>query len=288
MGRLTPEQRVLVSRFRKQGIAIKVIMNAFGISRVTIWYWSVQDLRTRFDIFRNYESKITIEAEASVLFFRSLGYGCARIQQRLFCAPDIELKQMEISVQDLKVSRQTINKILKKHKLNGYSRKNKKAWKFFRAKYPNELWQLDLKQFKFEGKKYYFVVLIDDYSRFLLRLYLFDHSPNIQEICEAIKSLVNKYHPKNILTDNNPFKDSWREWCIEQGINPLFAHPYYPQDKGKVERAIKNIAEELVNIICIFHKLLIEKEIDNWVRWFNEKRYHRGIKDYPANIYVKN
>lgn len=90
-------------------------------------------------LLKNYESKITIEAEASILFFRSLGYGCARIQQRLIAAPDIELRKMELNVQGLFLSRTSINKILQKHNINGYAKKNKKAWKFFRAKYPNEL-----------------------------------------------------------------------------------------------------------------------------------------------------
>jgi hypothetical protein len=106
MGRLTPEQRSLVSRFRRQGIAIKIIMDAFGISRVTVWYWSIQDLRARFNIKRNYQSKITIEAEITILFLRSLGYGCARIKQRLFSAPEIEISQTEVYVQGLEVSRQ--------------------------------------------------------------------------------------------------------------------------------------------------------------------------------------
>jgi len=36
-------------------------------------------------------------------------------------------------------------------------------------KKPNELWQLDIKgPFKIENKKYYFVICIDDYSRYLL------------------------------------------------------------------------------------------------------------------------
>ena len=271
----------------KLKIHIKVIAQSLFCSRQTIWYWKNQDLRTRFDIKNNYVSKITIEAEASILFFRSLGYGFARIQQRLFSAPSIELEKMEIKVQGLDVSRQTVYKILVKHKLNGYSKKNKKAWKFFRASCPNELWQLDMKEFKFEGRKYYFIVCIDDYSRNLLCLQLLDHAPNIPEICQAIEGLVRKYHPKKILTDNNPFKDSWRIWCIEQGIEAIFAHLYYPQDKGKVERANRNIAEELINLIIIFRKLLSGEEIIKWMKWFNEERFHRGVKDYPANLYVK-
>ena len=288
MGRLNPQERVLASKLKRQGIAIKIIVQIFSCSRQTIWYWSIQDLRTRFNIPNNYKSKVTIDVESSILFFRSLGYGCARIQQRLFSAPSLELERMEISVQGILLSRPTINKVLTKHKINGYSQKRKKAWKFFRASCPNELWQLDMKEFKFEGRKYYFIVCIDDYSRNLLCLQLLDHAPKIPEICQAIEGLVKKYHPQKILTDNNPFKDSWAYWCFEEGIEAVFAHPYYPQDKGKVERANRNIAEELINLIVIFKKLLNGGEIEKWKSWFNEERFNRGIKDYPANLYVKN
>ena len=273
----------------KLKIRINVIAQSLFCSRQTVWHWKNQDLRSRFDIVRNYESKITIDAEITILFLRSLGYGCARIQQRLNSAPEIEINKNEIFVQGLEVSRQTVYNILKKHKLNGYfSKKKQKAWKFFRAKYANELWQLDMKEFKFDGKKYYFVVCIDDYSRYLLCLQLFDHAPNIPEICQTIAPLVEKYHPKKILTDNSPFKDNWRIWGNEQEIEAVFAHPYYPQDKGKVERTNRNIAEELINIITIFNKLLNGQEILSWIKWFNEKRKNLGIKDYPANLYVKN
>ncbi len=288
MTRLKPEQRQLIGKWIKLKVHIKIIAELLSCSRQTIWFWKNQDLRTRFDIQRNHVGKITIEAEITILFLRSLGYGCARIKQRLFKAPEIELKLTEVYVQGLEVSRQAVYKVLKKHKLNGYLNKNnQKAWKFFRADYPNQLWQLDMKEFKFEGKKYSFIVCIDDYSRNLLCLQLLDHSPNIPEICQAIEGLVKKYHPKKILTDNSPFKDSWAVWCKEQGIEAIFAHPYYPQDKGKVERANRNITEELINIITIFHKILSREEMEGWIKWFNNDRINLGIKDYPANLYVK-
>jgi transposase InsO family protein len=284
---LTPEQRRFIGIWIKEGIPKKVIAITFSCSRVTVWYWSVQDLRTRFNIRNNYKSKITIEAEITILFLRSLGYGCARIKQRLYSAPEIEINKAEIFIQGLVVSRQTVYNVLKKHKLNGYSQKRKKAWKFFRAKYANELWQLDMKEFKFEGKKYYFVVCIDDYSRFLLVLKLLNHCPTTKEIASLLENLGNK--PEKILVDNGgQFRDQWRIWCKEQEIEAVFAHPYYPQDKGKIERTNRNISEELVNIIIIFHKLLSNGEIGGWINWFNKKRYSHGVKDYPANLYVKN
>jgi len=287
MGRLTPDSRELVFRLRKQGVLINDVVVAFHISRVTVWFWSGCFLKTMKNIPRLYESKITIEAEITILFLRSLGYGCARIKQRLESAPEIELNLTEIFVQGLIVSRQTVYNILKKHKLNGYAHKREKAWKFFRADYPNELWQLDLKEFKFEGKKYYFVVCIDDYSRFLLVLKLLDHCPTTKEITSLLQKLGNK--PKKILVDNGgQFREQWKDWCKENNIEAKFAHAYYPQDKGKVERTNRNIAEELINIIMKFHKLLSDKEIEGWMKWYNKNRKSLGVKDYPANLYVKN
>lgn len=157
----------------------------------------------------------------------------------------------------------------------------------FRAEYPNELWQLDLKEFKFEGKKYYFIVCIDDYSRFPLTAELFDYCPTTKDITSVLQRLDNK--PKKILVDNRgQFQEQWKTWCNKEGIEAIFAHPHYPQDKGKIERAIRNITEELINLIIIFHKLILGDKLTNWIKWFNEERFHRGVKAYPVVLYVKN
>ncbi len=287
MVRLKPEQRLMLGKLARQDIPKKVLMESFSCSRTTIWHWQYQDLRTRFDIKKNSKGKITIDVEITILNLRTtFKWGTARIQQGLINLPEFMKAEMEVCVQNFHLSRTSIEKVLKNHNLNGYKKKYK-FWKFFRAKYPNELWQVDLKEFKFEGRKYYLLVCIDDYSRNLLCLQLLDHAPNISEICQAIEGSIKRYHPKKILTDNNPFKDSWAYWCFQEGIEAVFAHPYYPQDKGKVERANRNIAEELINLIVIFKKLLNGEEIEKWKSWFNEKRFHRGVKDYPANLYVK-
>jgi len=283
--RLKPEQRLLLGKLARTDIPKKLLMLSFCVSRKTIWYWGKQNLHYVSDLPRlNHKFKITLETEITIIAFRNnFGYGTARIQQRLFCAPDFELEQMEVKVQGVELSRQAINEILKKWGINGYKKKRSKAWKFFRAKYANELWQLDLKRFKFNGKKYELLVCIDDYSRCILLLHVFDHSPDIIEISKAIKDLINKNHPERILTDNNPFQNSWKEFCKSMNVEAIFAHPYYPQDKGKVERTIRNITEEL--IVHLSHFAMFFDKFEEYRRWFNEDRYHRGVKNYPANLY---
>jgi len=284
--RLIPQERKLMAKSIRNGNAINVVAKVFGVSRTTAWYWKDENLNSNFeDLPRNKQSKITVEVEIAILFLRlTFKWGTARIQQGLMNLPDFQLREMEIYVQNFYLSRTSINNVLKKNKINGYQNKTK-TWKFFRAKYSNELWQVDLKEFKLEGKKYYILVCIDDYSRYIICLKLFNHCPTTNELTSELQKL--NVRPKSILSDNGgQFREAWRNWCLKKQINPLFAHPYYPQDKGKVERTIRNLAEEFVNLLSKF-KHWIDGKLEDWRIWFNEKRFHRGIKDYPNNLYVK-
>lgn len=283
--RLTFEQRSLVADARRRSIKISRIAEVIGTSETTVKRWSK---RKRFTDKKrkSKESKITLEVELTVLGLRTMfGWGCERIQKGLLNLPPFMRKVIPNCVQGVSLSRSSINGILKEHKLNGY-KKNPKSWKFFRAKKPNELWQLDIKgHFRLEGKKYYFIICIDDYSRYIILAEQLDHAPNIEEIGIMLLPYVKKYKPKKILTDNNPFKEEWDKWCKSLGIEPLHAHPYYPQDKGKVERAIRNVAEEFVYLLKKFKEWL-DGKIKNYKQWFNHKRFHRGINDYPAKLFL--
>jgi len=99
-----------------------------------------------------------------------------------------------------------------------------------------------------------------------------------------LESLGRK--PKNIPSDNGPqFREEWKRWCKVHKITPHFAHPYYPQDKGKVERAIRNLSEEFVYMLRRFPEWL-NGRIHEYREWFNDSRFHRGINDVPSNLYV--
>ena len=92
--------------------------------------------------------------------------------------------------------------------------------------------------------------------------------------------------PEKILSDNGAqFKKQWESGLLEMKVEAIFAHPYYPQDKGKVERSIRNLSEEFVKLLGLFGHWLGKMEL--WRVWHNEKRFHRGIRGYPAEVYVK-
>lgn len=288
--RLSPEQRRLIGKSIDKGNNKSSVARVLCINRGTVYKW---DKRRCYLEDRKKEpksSKITLEVELSILALRNtFGWGTERIRKGLISLPSFmlnELSQLSVNiVQGIRLSRAAINNILTKHKINGY-KKNNKGWKFFRASKQDEMWQLDIKgPFKVQGKEYYFVICIDDYSRYLLLAEQLSHSPTIKEICGLLEPFVKAHKPIKILTDNNPFKHEWDEWCKANDIEPLHAHPYYPQDKGKVERSIRNVSEEFIYLLSKFPNWLNGK-IKEYQDWFNTKRYHCGIKAIPCQLYT--
>lgn len=272
----------------RQGMAKKDAAEAFGVSRVTAWKWCKRAKHRGRESFRDLprkpkKGKITRRVEASVVALRTtFGWGTARIRQGLINLPKFMRKKLKDCVQGIRLSRAAINGVLKRFGLNGYGREEK-AWKFFRAKRPDELWQLDIKgPFWLQGRKLWFPVCVDDFSRYLLICERFDHEPTTDELTGRLEKLRRK--PEKILTDNGgQFKETWKRWCRDNGVEPLFAHPYYPQDKGKVERTIRNVAEEFVNLLRKFPEWL--SKIREYRRWYNRHRFHRGIDTQPAKLY---
>lgn len=287
--RLSPERRSLIGILVDKLGNKSFVAELMNVSRKTVYKWDKRRKHTKDRKRKTSKRKVTLKIEQFIVALRkTFKWGTERIRKALFSLPKFmrdTLRKLGVCiVQKVTLSRATINGILKKHKLNGYAKKQE-GWKFFRAKKPDELWQLDPKgPIKIEGKKYWFVVCIDDYSRYITLIRHFTHSPTTEEIKEVLKPKIKKRKPENILTDNNPFKEEWDRWCKDNGIKPLHAHPYYPQDKGKVERTIRNVAEEFIYLLEKFPEWL--DNLPEYVRWFNCRRYHAGVKDFPAQLYT--
>ncbi len=235
--RFSPDIRNLMRDLVRRGYSKTSIARIIGTTRQTVHRWYKRALHVGREYYNDKprkpkESKITVEVEVSILALRNtFNWGTARIQQGLYSLPKFMRDSVQC-VQGIRLSRVAINKVLKKHGINGHKCRQK-SWKFFRAKESDELWQIDLKgPFTVHGQKYWFLVCIDNYSRYLILAEQFDHKPTTREVTMLIENQDRK--PKSILSDNgSQFKEQWKGWCREQGIQPLFAHPYYPQDKRR-------------------------------------------------------
>ena len=289
--RLSPDIRGAFRKLARKDLSVTSIVELFGTTRQTVYRWLRRGKHRGKETFKDKlrqpkESKVTAEVELSILKLRTtFKWGTARIQQGLYCLPPFILESVNC-VQGVVLSRETINKVLARNNQNGYQ-KEFKRWKFFRAKAPDELWQIDFKgPFTVGGKKYWFLVCIDDYSRFIVCAEQFDHELTTAETVAVLEK--QKRLPKAILSDHgSQFKEQWKRWCSLHCVEAHFAHPSYPQDKGKVERCIQNLNREFVNHLRKFPEWLNGK-IDEYREWFNHFRFHRGVKAFPADMYTCN
>lgn len=212
--RLSPDIRGAFRKLAKTDLTVAAIAKAFDTTRQTVYRWLRRGKHPGKETFKDQprqpkQSKVTMEVELSILKLRTtLKWGTARIQQALYCLPRFMLETLNC-VQGIELSRETINKVLARNNQNGYQ-KEYKRWKFFRASEPDELWQIDFRgPFSVQGKKYWFLFCIDDYSRFIVAAEQFDHDLTTAETV-AVLERVGRL-PKAILCDHgSQFKEQWK------------------------------------------------------------------------------
>ena len=289
--KLSPDIRGVFNKLVKKGLAVTRIADLFDTTRQTVHRWLNRAKHVGREYFKDKPrkpkpAKVTQQVELSILKLRTtFKWGTARIQQGLYDLPAF-IRDSVGCVQGVRLSRETINNVLARNNQNGYMHEFKR-WKFFRAKEPDELWQIDFKgPFSVQGKKYWFLVVIDDYSRFLVLAEQFDHDPTTKDVTDLLEQQKRK--PKHLLSDHGKqFKEDYKKWCKEHGVEPLYAHPSYPQDKGKVERCIQNLNREFINLLRKFPGWL-KGNLPDYREWFNHSRFHRGVKAFPIDLYECN
>jgi transposase InsO family protein len=289
--RLSPDIRGAFRKLAKTDLAVTKIAQLFDTTRQTVYRWLGRGKHPGKETFKDKprqpkKSKVTSEVELSILKLRTtFKWGTARIQQGLCCLSPFILQSVNC-LQGALLSRETINKVLARNNQNGYQHEFKR-WNFFRAKEPDELWQIDFKgPFSVQGKKYWFLICIDDYSRFIVSAEQFEHELTTAEVTAVLEK--QQRLPKAILSDHgSQFKEQWKDWRHMRGVEAQFAHPSYPQDKGKVERCIQNLNREFINPLRKFPEWL-KGQISGYKDWFNHSRFHRGVKAFPAELYECN
>ena len=255
---------------KKSGMKTKDIVEIFKVSRKTIWKWVKRAKHPGRESFRDLprtphriRKKIDIYTENAIIILRdSFNWGTQRIKTSLESpAPYIKFLLENVLGREwksVKISRQSINEVLKKHNRNGSPyRKNGREWNFFRADSPNELWQMDIKgPFRIENQVCYALIIIDDHSRYIINCSL-HRSIKTDDVTSVLSECIERYgKPSKILVDNDPrFKLKFKRWCKSNDIEVIYAPPYYPQAKGKVERCIRTFVEEYLRLQKVFDEV---------------------------------
>ena len=157
----------------------------------------------------------------------------------------------------------------------------------FERSTPNQLWQIDHKGAVEIGRqKYSPLVILDDHSRYCLRL-----APVADKTMATAWSILwdllgEVGLPESILTDNAFSGERGLSWfdarLVRLNIKPIHGRPYHPQTQGKVERFNGTVNRELIHLKARRDRLdHFCSDSEHWRRVYNTLRPHESLGDEP-------
>lgn len=265
----------------------------YGISRKTGYKWikrykqgrSLCNQSRRPKVVSNHTPK-EIEELILSLRFENPGWGASTLH-----------KVLENSGVDNLPCIRTVNNILNRN--NCISKEeSEKRHKYirFQKKYCNEMWQTDFKgDFPLsDGNRCYPLDIIDDHSRFLIKIAPSTTTGNI--VIPTFEAAFREYGlPMSVLSDNGAqfagFRQGYTQfekWLMCLDILPIHCKVKHPQTQGKIERFHRTLKNELL-IHNEFANIEAANElIQAWRDKYNNIRPHEALDMLtPADVYVK-
>ena len=191
----------------------------------------------------------------------------------------------------------TVNNILNRNGciLKEESEKRHKYIRFQRE-LCNEMWQTDFKgDFELKnGKRCYPLDIIDDHSRFLIKIAPAPNTKNV--VIPAFESAFSEYGmPLSVLSDNGGqfagFKQGYTQfekWLMCLDILPIHGRVRHPQTQGKIERFHRTLKDELLRYKTFEDIEHANIEIQVWRDKYNNIRPHEALNMLtPSEVYIK-
>ena len=145
---------------------------------------------------------------------------------------------------------------------------------------PDQRWQSDIRYLRVAGRRYYLVVFVDEYSRYIVHHELMSYLDGATLSLEAQRALERLGPGRGpvIQSDNGSgyVSDEFKRVLREHGLSHVRIRPHCPEENGLVERAHRTLAEaldeeELRNLEQA------RGELAELVRWYNEERLHSAL-----------
>lgn len=192
-----------------------------------------------------------------------------------------------------KVSVHSVRVVMEKH---GYvtptvRRQSTDADNGYEATRPNALWHLDFLHRYVHTQKVYVLLLIDDYSRFIVGAALWE-GERVGAVIETFEASITRHgRPEKAMSDGGSAFYAWKgigqftRLLEELEVDQLIARK--PQSNGKLENLNANIQKELFNVEKFFDLGEAQRRLRVWVSFYNYRRTHhaQGGLLVPADRY---
>lgn len=259
--KLTPVQREQIWKEFQQGIKVKILVEKYSVSKVTI-----------YKIIRRARKKEFIPRKSINKKYRCLEYGLKRLA---------------------KIEKQIEEKL--KRKAKRYNKKYPGEMLHFDTK------RLPIIEGqKTTDKREYLFVAIDDFSRELFAAILPNKTQDssskfLEQVIEECPYTIEIAYSDNGTEYKGTIDHKFVELCKSQNIEQRFTKIKTPRTNGKAERVIRTIMEmwhQKTKFKNLEHR---KKELNRFINYYNTVKPHKGIDNltpheklleyfYPENL----
>ena len=156
------------------------------------------------------------------------------------------------------------------------------------------MWQTDFKgEFRMEDGRYcYPLDIIDDHSRFAIRVVPHLHTSNV--VIPVFTQAFQEFGlPDSVLSDNGAqfagFRKGYTQferWLMDLDILPIHGRIKHPQTQGKIERFHRTMKQELLNHTTIANIEDAQNKLYGWRDKYNNIRPHEALgRKRPGDVY---
>lgn len=187
--------------------------------------------------------------------------------------------------QGMTVSIKTVRQIMEANGYKSPRKKNKEKGEDnrFEARRPLELVQMDILEFFINKLKVYLLILLDDFSRFILGFRLLSQT-SIDEVIGLVQASVDRYGKmEELLTDRGFVFYSWQganrfeKYLEVERIDHTHASAHHPQTLGKIEALNGHLRRELLQQEHFSGAEEAGGAISRWIFRYNYERTHQGL-----------
>jgi len=150
----------------------------------------------------------------------------------------------------------------------------------------HEHWHIDFSYIRVCGVFYYFISVMDGYSRKILAWMLNQSMEGLW--AEIIIAYAKETYPTanpRIISDNGSqfISRDFRELTSLLEMEHILASPGHPQSNGKLERFHRTLKSEHVRTSAYFSYQDAKERIGKWMEYYNGERLHSALLYLPPN-----
>ena len=157
---------------------------------------------------------------------------------------------------------------------------------------PNHLWHLDFVHRNINRSSTFTLILIDDYSRYVVGHGVDDGAERAEMVCKTFEEATARHgRPERVMSDKGSAFWSWRgisrftALLTEMGIDQLIAE--HKEHNGKVEVFNANLHKELFDVQRFYDHADMRRRLSAHLHWYNHARTHHALGGLlvPADRY---